>query len=566
MIARRGKPLPLLFLLLAAAVGAGLRLWQIASQVVIDDEWHAVRQLIESTPSRIVVSFGFADHSIPLTLCYWLEAATIGLSELGMRWPMLACGIATVVLLPLGVLGAASAPAVIAPTTAPSWLERRATLAVLFACLLAISPVLVIYSRVARPYAITLLLVFVAHHAFARFVAAGDRQRRRRFGALYAVAAVLGTWLHLIAGPLVVAPFVHWLLGLSPSQRTGPQQRWARRRGVIVLGALTAAGLLAVLLPPFVAGAGALAAKARSGHLSADTVLGAWHWWLGTGSTGVALALTLLAVAGLPPIVREFEVARSLCVGLVLTLALLVATRPAWIQNPLTFGRYLLPAIPLLLFAIAAGTLRVASWIATRATGAGRPLAWAMVGLPVAALAAQSPLQPLYATPNSYTTDPWFYFDFRPGRDAYGKAFDALVPISPFWATLRDAPAGSMRIAFAPFRFESTSWDAPRLEARTGQRIVPGILNRMCLDREELPQSPRFRFRNVVYLGDDDAIARQRVDLIVLQKPIAYVFEGKPGIAGEDMTECAAALAARLGAPRYDDAFVTVFAPRNTGR
>ena len=63
------------FVALGAAVliGAWLRLDQVAMQVLIDDEWHAVRMLIGADAKTIATHFGFADYCIPLTLYYrWL--------------------------------------------------------------------------------------------------------------------------------------------------------------------------------------------------------------------------------------------------------------------------------------------------------------------------------------------------------------------------------------------------------------------------------------------------------------------------------------------------------------
>ena len=154
----------------AVALGAWLRLDQFTAQVLIDDEWHAVHQLLKLTPSQMWLDFGHADYSIPLGLLYGLEARAFGLTETAMRWPMLVGGLATLVLFPLYVARRLG----------------RATAAV-FALLLAISPLLVIYSRMARPYAITLFLAWSAHAAFHRFDAAP--RGRIAAGAAYAVAA-----------------------------------------------------------------------------------------------------------------------------------------------------------------------------------------------------------------------------------------------------------------------------------------------------------------------------------------------------------------------------------------
>ena len=68
-------------LTLAVAVGAWLRWYQLRIQVLVDDEWHAVHQLLRLSPAQMFVDFGHADYSIPLGLLYGLEARTIGLSE-----------------------------------------------------------------------------------------------------------------------------------------------------------------------------------------------------------------------------------------------------------------------------------------------------------------------------------------------------------------------------------------------------------------------------------------------------------------------------------------------------
>jgi len=67
------------------AVAAWLRLWQIGHQVLIDDEWHAVHKLMHSGYREIFLSFGHADHTIPLTLFFRLLADTVGLSD--SAWP-----------------------------------------------------------------------------------------------------------------------------------------------------------------------------------------------------------------------------------------------------------------------------------------------------------------------------------------------------------------------------------------------------------------------------------------------------------------------------------------------
>src|SRR5690242_18829008 len=131
-------------LLVAAFVtGMAHRAWQIDIQILIDDEWHAIHKLLRATPLDILTHIGYADYSIPLTLYYQWLYRTVGLSEWSMHAPALVAGVA---LLLMG------------PRMLARWIPLP-TRAVWLA-LVAISPLLVYHSKVARPYALTSLLTF----------------------------------------------------------------------------------------------------------------------------------------------------------------------------------------------------------------------------------------------------------------------------------------------------------------------------------------------------------------------------------------------------------------------
>ena len=83
---------------LATLLAAWLRLHGLDIQVVQDDEWHAIHKLMTSSYADIARSFGFADHSIPLTLFYKALAETVGLDEFDMRIVQALCGIALVAI------------------------------------------------------------------------------------------------------------------------------------------------------------------------------------------------------------------------------------------------------------------------------------------------------------------------------------------------------------------------------------------------------------------------------------------------------------------------------------
>jgi hypothetical protein len=111
----------------AIAIGIYIRVNQLVTQVLVDDEWHAVHQIIRSTPARMLFDLGYSDYSIPLGILGWYEANLVGLSEMALRWPSMVAGILTLLLFPLYVSR-----------------QFGPRIAVWFAALLAISPLLVI--------------------------------------------------------------------------------------------------------------------------------------------------------------------------------------------------------------------------------------------------------------------------------------------------------------------------------------------------------------------------------------------------------------------------------------
>jgi hypothetical protein len=187
-----------------------------------------------------------------------------------------------------------------------------------------------------------------------------------------------------------------------------------------------------------------------------------------------------------------------------------------------------------------------------------------VAALPVVALAATSPLAPMLRYPNAQALDSLWYMDFRADRNPI-VPYQAAIPLSPFWARLAAEPPGSVRVAAAPFHFESYDWDAPRWEALSHQTVLPGYLTGLCIERRwgEVPPDPRFRFANAVHLADARELAAKRIDYVVWQKPYVQARKGKPVAIGADTAQCEPALRARFGAPAYEDSSIIAFRARH---
>src|SRR5207249_1844313 len=169
-------------LLGAVVVGAAIRLDQIREQIVLDDEWHALHAILRFGYGRILTHFGWTDVCIPLAVFDKVVADTVGLSEMWMRLPVLLAGIVSLLVLPLMLR---------------RWVGRAAGTSL--AWLLAVSPLHVFFSRFARPYAISLLLVMGGGLALARWWEDG----RPQWKTVGIAGFVLGPYFHLSVLPAV---------------------------------------------------------------------------------------------------------------------------------------------------------------------------------------------------------------------------------------------------------------------------------------------------------------------------------------------------------------------------
>src|SRR3954470_8124912 len=161
---------------IASALALWLRVHGITSQVVIDDEWHALHKLQEASYSGIFNSFGLADHSIPLTLFYKWMANTFGLAEGRLRALQVITGVALV--------------------PACAWIAwgaiRDRAAAALLAFLVAGAPFLVMFSRFARPYSVSLLFTVLCVAAIWRW----RTERIHRMAVSAALTGAMATWFH----------------------------------------------------------------------------------------------------------------------------------------------------------------------------------------------------------------------------------------------------------------------------------------------------------------------------------------------------------------------------------
>jgi hypothetical protein len=382
-VSRRALPVLAAFLL-----GALLRLWNLGPQVMSDDELHTVRAALGNPVSSILVTYQRTDNTIPLTaIDRVLLDRGVKLTEWTVRLPAVISG-----LLLLAV--------------APLWVARRLgwRTAAVFAFLLAVSPGLVFYSRIARSYAPIVLLGF---GALACFEAWWRTPEDWRPGAGYAFLAALAAWFHLGAAPFVVSPFLF-------AAGDGLIQRDRRRFAfLLLLGAATALGFLAFLVPAWGSLTTLLKEKHGELHLTWPLVKDVLLLTAGSGHAWIAVLFWIAAACGF---VKLFRSDRRLALFTVTAafghVAGLLYLAPQGHEHPLISFRYLLVVLPWALL-----------WVAVAFGGEGRrPLTLALPILLLVILVWAGPFvnprlwRSPFAHHNDFMTFMWPRPELRPGQ------------------------------------------------------------------------------------------------------------------------------------------------------
>ncbi|MFO1317454.1 MAG: hypothetical protein U1F58_17825 [Burkholderiales bacterium] len=529
----RGNAFPWL-VLAAAALGAGawLRARGLGGQIVIDDEWHALHKLMRADMLDIVTHLDYADYSIPLAVYLrWLQDTT-GVSEWGMHAPMLAAGIALVA---------------VAPALAASWatLPVRAAWAVL----LAVSPLLVYFSRTARPYALTALLATLALVAFERWYR--DGRRRDAWGALYVGATFVAGWLHMTSLAFLLLPFAYFGVRAWRGGGGEPLRRLVR------MGAATALPLALVLAPPVANDWFMFTAKAGVDSVTLASAGRTALMLAGTAHAPVAGALGLAAGAGFLRFWRRDRVLAGYLLAVVAggTLAI-VAARPNWVQHPLVFARYLVPVLPVVLLLAAEGAVALVA-AAARVPVLGAT-AFAAAGI---ALWYWGPLPAQGAEPNQFTGHLRYQFDYDDAHNPYVQKAPA-DPVPAFYHELARSRPESLTLIEAPWRLESHHNPHVWYQQVHRQRVMIGLVTPLCGVRNfgEYPEAqPGMRLANFAHVT---AVLRGQTygaDFLVMHaKPWSTPPEAS--VPWPDVARCLPAIEAALGPPFYRDERIVVFA------
>jgi len=508
-------------------LGAALRLYALPNQMLVDDEWHLVHKLRGGASlASIVGDFGGNDHSIGLGAIAWLLMHVTTLDELWLRLPSLAAGLALLAVVPAA-------------------LARRVghQTAMALAWLLAVAPLLVFFSRLARPYAITTLLAFGAFLAMRRWLEDGSRWA----AAAYATSAALAPVFHLPALPAVLAPLA------LPFVARGVRRP---RPADVALVALTLAGVAAVLAVPAWRSAAAVAARVGADRLDLAAVPQILELLAGTGSPIVVVTVGALALVGLAALLeRDPILARQLLLVIGLHVAAVLASGASALHVAIVVARYVAVVLPLALVFPAAG-------IAALAQRIGRRHPTLVGALGAGALLAAGPLGWIYGEPNDFTNHIGYQADYVPGR--YFARFRPNTPFG-FYDDLAARPPGSVTIVEAPWHYYFHPF--PWTQRHHRQHVLIGFVDDGPgpVRNGELAVHERgLRFRRAIFLGDRAGLRARHVDYVVLHRDLRTELRWPTGVSevAVDVARWETLYREWFGYPVADNGRIVVFAVR----
>jgi hypothetical protein len=516
------------------SAGFVLRTWQLRDQLLADDEWHALRKLINSDFAGIFSSFGYSDHSIPLTLYYKALSLTTGLSEWSMHVPLLLAGLLSMITVP--------------------WLLRatlRSPEQLILASLVALSPMLIYFSRTARPYALSSLLAFVALVAFYNWW----NKPGYRWGCTYAATAALSAWLHPVTLALTLTPFVFFGMAATwEFVRTRRLQKLARI-GLIGISLLV---VLSVLLAvPLYHDYSLFLSKSGTHSISFTSLWVTLSLFVGSANTFVIVAWLVLTVAGFRELLkREAILAWYFAFAVFLSGIIIAATSAIMLHHPLVLARYTLPGIFVLLPLVALGL----GYFLQASPGFVRLPAIVAVLL---VYFLTGPLPAQYHQPlNQFTGHMVYQADYDRERNPYARHFqqgETDVPV--FYRELAELPPDTVTLVVAPWYLE-WHWNAWHLNQQVHQqRILAGFISGLCVDKtygEYPPGQAGIELTNIIHLTELASQPTATADYLVYERdmPFQPPARARPDI---DFAACEQQFDKLFGPPMIDDGKILVY-------
>jgi len=524
-----------IMLVVAVILGTFLRFTLLQEQILLDDEWHSLNQVIDASFTEVLMGFDAKDNtSLPLNIYDWLLLHSFGWSEIGIRLPVLLGGLLGLVLLPLAFRKIAG--------------DRAA---LIFAFLLAIAPFAVFYSRFSRAYVVIMLLCYLALIFAHRWLTTGEG----RAATGMVILGTLAVYSHPLSVIVVAVPFVV-LSSVTMLRKSAPGGRAVAVAVVPAGGIKKIASIQGALLIPlgwlmWSAGPGlpwGEGSWSGAGTSDAMTLLS------GTTSVPWNISFYGLLLVGLISMFRKYLLLALFClVTVILYVVALMISRPFGLETGVVVVRYMIVVLPLALSAIAVGVDTLLN-LPGKQKGlfglASHPVVGVcIVGFLVVGLAVAGPLPALYAAPNNFTNHSAYQGSYAP-PDPHRS--DARHVYPGFSLSINDVPEfyRSLRVrsdidAIVEYPFDVTNYNnlfyyyqrvhgkkviagystdrelvGHRAEIPPGDEQIPLRLGRLTADQilSHVADPAALKFRNMVDVTDPVALERSDAGVLIIHK------------------------------------------------
>ena len=522
------------------SLGAFLRLFLFPDQVLLNDEWHPLYYVSDKSFSFVFTHVSMGANSIPMNLYCWFLLKTTGLSEVLLRLPSLIAGMAGLLIFPLFLRRI---------------LNRR--VAIIFAFLCAISPSLVYYSRVFRPYSMIAFLSFLSILSLYLWVVGG----RARYALLYIVTGVLTVYLHIYAVVIILAPLCFIFLARL-------NDKWshvfdAEEKQVIGIPALVKAAavialLLGVLYVPAWMDCPLWRGVLANGSISPRTVINYLCLLSGTANKPIVCVFIGLLFCGVFCLLRKKPVFGGILFSVIIFYVLLLGlSRPAGIHAAIVAARYSISVFPVCFVFVACGTDHVLSFVPLDGVGARQRFFRFSGDVPAAVflliLFFTGPLKDLYVEPNNFTNHSAFQESYEPlswdtsfACEVYPMLRLDKRRIPPFYSLISGEPDGTSTIIEYPMFIGDYFNLYYYYQHFHGKKILIGYYpcfilekglkrtfvhgdNITCDALSAIQDTSKLKFRNMIDMRDIEAIRASRAGYIILHKnPMHEIFPDAP--------------------------------------
>lgn len=385
-------------------LGVFLRMFGLSGQILLDDEWHSLNFIQDKSFLEVLGTHGIGANCIPQNLINWIWLHTVGWSEPLLFLPSVLFAAAGLLLFPVLV----------------ARLAGRAV-ALFFAWLLAISPCLIFYSRIVRPYSMVLFFGFLALLGLALWT----REGKTRWWLAYALSGFAAIYFHLYAALPVLAPLAAlFFLTLRRAGRAADAP-WITGQALVGAGLLLAALVLVALGPAHVRNPWWLYAQGVS------RVTGAGLWEFLSLLAGTRFAVSKLAFAVLAGLGLREWFRKDFRIGVLFAAAwaafglLLAITTQDGMHAAIQLARYGMVLFPLAMLQAATG---LEALLAKRFPGRPPAFRTALGLAAIAGLLAGSPLVRTCARPNNFM----HHSAFQDSYAAFDEARSRLRQLTPF--------------------------------------------------------------------------------------------------------------------------------------